>query len=366
MSLFVREKNKTNLLINDLEEKIERYKEKNDFYLITILSMIYFIKEFSLDILEIESSKFKNNMDILSSSFSLNDNTKKTKKSFEKYKNMIVSFIQSEKEYLDEKDEEFKRIIALLTNGLYELGQDNNTFTSKLQERSVRIEEIRQLNDIRKIKEELQQELNQLKQAVRDKQARDTEHVATLSHKVESLTKDFVEAQTAAMKDGLTGAFNREAFDEHLSTLVGRHRVTPTPFALLLLGIDDFKQINDTYGHPVGDRVLTALVQQCSSVIRKGDLLARYEGDEFVIILGGASLRHAFKKGRELCKAIASARYVVDINTPHERLAFTVSIGVSSIAKDDTVETILERASKALYEAKSQGKNRAISGKRVA
>ena len=285
MSLFVREKNKTTLQIKDLEERIERYKEKNDFYLITILSMIYFIKEFSLDSLEIESSKFKNNMDILSSSFSLNDNNKKTKKSFEKYKNMIMSFIQSEKDYLDEKDKEFKHIIALLTNGLYELGQDNNTFTSQLQESSVRIEEIRQLNDIRKIKEELQQELNQIKQAVRDKQGRDAERLAVLSHKVESLTQDFSAVQTAAMKDGLTGAFNRETFDEHVSTLVGRHRVTPTPFALLMLDIDNFSQINETYGRPVGDRVLTALVQQCSGLIRQGDLLARYGEDAFVIIL---------------------------------------------------------------------------------
>lgn len=366
MSLFMREKNKTTLLVKDLEERIEQYKEKNDFYLIAILSMLYFIKEFSLDISDIESSKFKSHIDILSSNFNSNDDVKKTKKHFEKYKNIIMSFIQSEKDYLDEKDEEFKRVIALLTNGLHELGQDNNNFTSKIQERSIRIDEIRQLNDIRKIKEELQQELNQIKQAVRDKQARDTERLAVLSHKVESLTKDFAETQTAAMKDSLTGAFNRAAFDEHFSTLVGRHRVTPTPFALLLLDIDNFKQINDTYGRPVGDRVLTALVQQCNGLIRKSDLLARYGGDEFAIILAGSSLRPALKKGRAICKAIASARYVLDINTPHERLAFTVSIGVSSIGKGDTVEALLERADKTLHQAKRQGKNRAISEKDIA
>src|SRR5215475_7045318 len=104
-----------------------------------------------------------------------------------------------------------------------------------------------------------------------------------------------------------------------------------------------------------------ALVQRCRTLIRQDDLLARYGGEEFVVVLHGASLRQGLKKARAICKDVAGARYGVDEQHPHETIGFTVSIGVSALQRGDTVEDMIERADKALYAAKHQGKNRAIS-----
>jgi diguanylate cyclase len=92
-------------------------------------------------------------------------------------------------------------------------------------------------------------------------------------------------------------------------------------------------------------------------------VLARYGGEEFVIILPGASLRNAVKKGRQICEAIASTRYVLEGMSAKERFALTVSIGVSSCRPGDTEATVIERADRALYLAKVSGKNRVASEK---
>jgi diguanylate cyclase len=167
------------------------------------------------------------------------------------------------------------------------------------------------------------------------------------------------------MTDGLTGVFNRSAFDTHLTKLIDRNMITPIPFSLLLLDIDNFKQINDTYGHLVGDRVIMAVAQHSKELIRKDDLLARYGGEEFALILHATSMRHGLKKGRAICKRIAETRYHMTAKDIQTSLSFTVSIGVSTFQPGDTMDSIVSRADKALYEAKRLGKNRALSEKRV-
>jgi diguanylate cyclase len=204
-----------------------------------------------------------------------------------------------------------------------------------------------------------------VKHSIRQKQARDATHLDALAREVKSLQVDFAQAKQASRTDGLTGAYNRAAFDAHSAKLVERHAVTLAPFSLLLLDVDNFKQINDTYGHPVGDRVLVALVQQCKAMVRKDDFLARYGGEEFALLLPTASLRHALKKARTLCTTIAGMRYTIDEGQPHEQLTFTVSIGVSTCRSGDTVASLIARADKALYAAKRLGKNRAVSEKQI-
>ena len=102
-------------------------------------------------------------------------------------------------------------------------------------------------------------------------------------------------------------------------------------------------------------------MQRCRTLIRQDDLLARYGGEEFVVVLHGASLRQGLKKARTICKEVAGVRYAIDERHPHETIAFTVSIGVSALRHGDTVEDVIKRADQALYAAKRQGKNRAVS-----
>jgi len=137
------------------------------------------------------------------------------------------------------------------------------------------------------------------------------------------------------------------------------------PFALLMIDIDDFKRINDAYGHLAGDSVLVAMVNKCRKSVRSEDLLARYGGEEFAILLIGASLRNVVKKGRQICESIGSTRYVLEGMPVREPLTITVSIGVSAWCQGDTAADLVGRADKALYQAKAAGKNRVVSEKDI-
>jgi diguanylate cyclase len=246
---------------------------------------------------------------------------------------------------------------------MHTLGDENQAFNAKLYQRSARLEEITYLNDLRKVKEELKQEVEHLKHSIRAKQLQDARRLEALTHEVESLKVDFHKAKQDALTDGLTGVYNRLAFDTQIARLMERNTVTPMPFSLLMTDIDNFKHINDTYGHPVGDRVILAVAQQCKASVRRDDIVARYGGEEFAVLLPGASLRHGLKKARILCKTIASTRYALHVDRPETALLFTVSIGVSACQPGDTVASVVERADQALYTAKRLGKNRAVSAK---
>ncbi len=365
MGLFTKSKSEAERWGEPVILDHEHAQELVVFYRHTIRVLLSFIKAFSLDLSEIDADGFKARMDELDRYFEAYDKQAKLYRIFSRYKEIILHYIEREKAYLRDREDELKGIIEFLTSSIAALVDDNEEFQRQLYRHSTQLERLVYLDDIRRIKAEIQHEVAQVKHHLREKQTRDAQRLETLSRQLQDLRIGFEKAKNEAMTDGLTGAYNRAAFDKYVARLVERHRLTPTPFALLLLDVDDFKRLNDTCGHRVGDRILATLVQKCRMLIRQEDFLARYGGEEFAIILLGTSLRHAVKRARAICKAIARAWYIIDEQAPTQRVTFTVSIGVSTIHQDDTVETLIERADKALYQAKRLGKNRVVSEKEV-
>lgn len=365
MRFFARKRNKASLSAAELEEQLEDYKERDQFYLQVIHVLCYFIKEFSFDLVEIGADGFKDRIDQLAERLQLEETTKRLRNIFEGHKDAILSYINREKEYFEEKDVEFKNIIDILSKGIASLNVENQKFNSRIYEKSLQLEKITHLDDIRKIKEELNLEVNQIKQFVQQKKEQDDKQFETLYREAQHLKIDLEKAKKDSLTDGLTGVFNRLAFDSYIKTLIERNDIKRYPFSLLMLDIDNFKYINDIYGHRVGDRVLMALVHECKCLIRKDDFMARYGGEEFAIILPDAPLRAAVKKARMVCKAIGAKAYTADDLRPGENLSFTVSIGVSTYQEKDTVASMIDRADKALYLAKHRGKNQVISERKV-
>src|SRR5262249_39103217 len=126
------------------------------------------------------------------------------------------------------------------------------------------------------------------------------------------------------------------------------------PFSVLMLDIDHFKKINDTYGHPVGDLAIKALADVCSKALRPHDILARYGGEEFVL-----TLPHTPAEGaRTVAERIREAVEKVEVPSDQGKVRFTVSVGVSTYATGEPFDQIVERADKALYASKQGGRNR--------
>ncbi len=339
--------------------------EEEDFWVAAIRSLLLFIKDFVLDISEIEPDKFRESLDAVSEKFKSGGRPKPPLKRFEQQKVQITEFIDKQRAYLNDREKEFRDIIDLLTRAMGAVNAENEDFNLKVYEQSEKLEEIIRLDDIRKVKSALKIEVENIRDIINQKQASDKGRVEILSRQVETLSVELEKAREESMRDGLTDAYNRKAFDRQMNTMVQRNAVMRAPFSLLMIDIDDFKAINDTHGHPLGDRVLVSLVHKCCESIRAEDFPARYGGEEFAIILPGASAKNALKKARHICRAIAATSYRVDIESQDIELAVTVSIGVSTYRADDTESDVIARADKALYAAKRAGKNRVVSENEV-
>jgi len=161
-----------------------------------------------------------------------------------------------------------------------------------------------------------------------------------------------------ATTDPLTGALNRRAFFEAAKVEETRCRKSGQSLALLMLDADHFKTINDEHGHETGDVVLQRIVSECRSVIHSSDLLARFGGEEFVILLTGS---HGEIDGLAIADKIRTKIASIQPALADKALAVTVSIGVThATAKDVNVNAMLRAADAALYAAKHQGRNSTV------
>jgi diguanylate cyclase len=345
------------------ELTLELYEchKKQEFLRMSVRTLLQFIKEFALDLKELGSEAFKRDISVLGEKFDAGETLKKTQACFHKQKKHIQKFVDQQKNHLAEREKELKDIIDLLAKAMVVLDTDNQQYNQKIYKQSEKIEQITRLDDIKKIKQALKRELENIQQTVRDKQNRDSKKLKILSKKVSTLNHELKRAKVDSVTDGLTGIYNRKAFDRHLQELISKNASTLTSFAILMVDIDNFKDVNDSYGHQTGDRVLLAVADKCSRNIRTKDFIARYGGDEFIVVLPNASLRDANQKAKKLCKAISGTCYSLeDIKAGHT-LSITVSIGVSMYRKGDSLKSITDRADQALYIAKGVGKNRVAS-----
>lgn len=161
----------------------------------------------------------------------------------------------------------------------------------------------------------------------------------------------------AAKIDTLTGASNRAAMNETLEREVDLAHRHQSAMSLLILDFDHFKQINDNYGHTTGDNVLREFVECTTQALRKTDMLFRFGGEEFVIILPGVSVTGASLAAERLRGIIEKHVF----NNRQGSVPVTISIGTASLTMQDTAKTMIERADKALYSAKNAGRNRVCS-----
>jgi len=168
-------------------------------------------------------------------------------------------------------------------------------------------------------------------------------------------------ALKAAKIDPLTGAHNRYAMDEVLGReieLAHRHQ---SALSLIIFDLDHFKQINDNYGHVTGDNVLRETVECCNQALRSTDMLFRFGGEEFVVLLPGVNANGAALAAERLRAVIEKHVFASRQGT----VPVTISVGTSSLTLQDKAAMMIERADKALYTAKNAGRNRVACSKEI-
>ena len=168
-----------------------------------------------------------------------------------------------------------------------------------------------------------------------------------------------------AYTDALTSVYNRRYMNAHLDRKIMEISETAKPVSVLLLDLDHFKQVNDTYDHASGDDVLREFAKRISAGLRDSDMVARYGGEEFVVVMPDSDAAVAEIVGERLRELVGAAPY--EISGSDEGLTVTMSVGTATtIDPRETADNLLNRADAALYEAKRLGRNRVVSAESMA
>lgn len=175
----------------------------------------------------------------------------------------------------------------------------------------------------------------------------------------DALKSNYQQSISMAITDKLTGLYNRHYLDTHLNNMVRHALANQKPLSLMIMDMDHFKSVNDSFGHDVGDEVLRQLSQIIIGAVRSSDLAARFGGEEFVVLLPESDFPSAFGMAERMRRTVEE--YVFRITHAQGVLNKTLSIGVSTLnMAGDSPEHLIKRADAALYEAKHGGRNRVM------
>jgi diguanylate cyclase len=168
------------------------------------------------------------------------------------------------------------------------------------------------------------------------------------------------ELEILARTDGLTGLNNRRHFMEQVGHEFRRTQRQERPLSIVMIDLDHFKQVNDTYGHQVGDRVLAGVARVLRDTIRATDLVGRFGGEEFVLALPETDAADAHDLAKRLCQAVREWAYEPASELPILHTSCSLGVATWWPGSADSLEEILRRADTALYRAKEQGRNRVM------
>ncbi len=238
-------------------------------------------------------------------------------------------------------------------------------FFSRIEEFAGKARRSSQLEELRRM---VVTRLSSLRSVMEEKEKRDLTRIGRLENELEKLRRKIIETNREAeaanqenrdllaklSRDPLTGALNRRGLEERLASEMGRFQRYGRTWSLIMIDLDHFKNVNDTFGHPAGDAVLKELVVRLSPLLRKTDSLARYGGEEFAVLMPETGAEDAFEVAQKLRQAIEITEFL----HRGRDVPVTISLGVSQAReKDLDAGSVIVRADQALYEAKKGGRN---------
>lgn len=294
----------------------------------------------------------------------------------------IAGLIAEMRNLVQQEQREIEDFLQQLTDRLQELDlnlQGAQQVTSSAQQEGAALDRavqdhvrdiessVRNATSIGDLKQSVQQRLDALRSHLEvyrstegERQQQLSQQLTTLTSRLGALESEATELRqrisaerSQALLDPLTGIPNRLAYQERSTQEAARWKRFKTPLCLFIWDVDNFKRINDTYGHKAGDKVLTTIAGLLHTQIRETDFLARYGGEEFVMLTSGADVNAA----RELAEKLRKAVETCGFHFRGEAVTITISCGISAFHDGDSAESVFERADKAMYRAKQAGRN---------
>ncbi len=273
-----------------------------------------------------------------------------------------VIFKQSQlKHSLVEAKEALKQMLAGFVDHLAKFAESTSDYHDKIE---LCAEKISQANDIKQLEGVIAEVVGATRiiqlnaQRSRDDLRAAKRRVEEAESRINELQSELEKTSTLVRHDQLTGALNRRGLEEIYSSEAARARRRKSPLCVGLLDIDNFKKLNDSLGHEAGDAALIHLVSVIRDTLRPQDTIARFGGEEFIILLPDTPLDNAQKALVRVQRELTRRIFLHE----NEKLLITFSAGVTELRADDTQASVTRRADEAMYAAKNSGKNRVVIG----
>ena len=184
-----------------------------------------------------------------------------------------------------------------------------------------------------------------------------SQKLETSTNEINALKKDLQQVTVESQRDFLTNVFNRKTFEKYADEQIASAKQSGSELCLLMIDIDHFKRFNDRFGHLLGDEVLKTVAKTLINILKGQDMVARFGGEEFIVILPATPIEGAMKVAEAIRTTIAS-KELKRKDTGETFGTITVSMGVAKLRNDDTLPLIIKRADDALYQSKNNGRNR--------
>ncbi len=247
---------------------------------------------------------------------------------------------------------EIQKILRNILDEILYTHDFTSDYRNKLEGFTAQLNEAKELDEIHKIVSSIMHVTADVMQASDQLK----EHLEETTSNSEKLRQELDRAQHEVLIDSLTNLYNRKAFDNKISAYIKAYQDEQKIFSLIMIDIDHFKTFNDQHGHLLGDQVLKFMGKLLSEELKGKDFVGRYGGEEFVILMEGASLENTCIVADRIRKSLTGVKLKY-VKTGHVLGKITISAGVATMRANDTAESLVKRADDALYLAKGNGRN---------
>ena len=328
-------------------------------------TLLHMIDVYNKHLLEIEGHPVRKVREILDEFAKgvMHPDPEVAEKNLFRFRQFFASYRIEEFTYMQKNFEDFKNIIWDFADQLGEDMRAEQFQDLEIKQSLTQLREAVESNSIDVLRSKSREFIDQYIEVQSRKDDRKARRIDAIQKNLSSVKKQLMHANHSMRSDHLTGAFNRKSFDEQVKKFLSLRNLQSNSVSMIMLDIDFFKKINDSYGHDIGDFVLKECVSLLKKVFhRENDFLARVGGEEFAILLPDFKTEHAIVKAEEALNRIRKEVFIQG----ELQIKFTVSMGIAELSPTETGSEWIKRADQALYESKHTGRNKlTVAGTKI-